>query len=192
MLSAPLANTLSTLHSTGFHPGSGAPGAKSRVRSCGSQGSGVNNTNIVSIVGKKSLLMATNSTSIKTCTDERDRRDIKKSWHWKEYFPLRLEWEESYLGENKRVYISLTIQLLLYHFPLLSKFLEKLIYYGDKLIPVHFCRVACWSRFFFQRLADELYRNQLSSFFVCLLSIWSSNTLRQWHEFCSEREPSIL
>ena len=40
-------------HSPGFHPGSGAPGAESRVRSCSSQGSGVDNSNIVFIVGKK-------------------------------------------------------------------------------------------------------------------------------------------
>jgi len=40
-------------HSPGFHPGSGAPGAESRVRSCGSQGSGVDNSNIVFIIGKK-------------------------------------------------------------------------------------------------------------------------------------------
>jgi len=31
----------------------GAPGAESRVRSCSSQGSGVDNSNIVFIVGKK-------------------------------------------------------------------------------------------------------------------------------------------
>jgi hypothetical protein len=54
MLSAPFDKHLEYLgRIAGFHPGSGAPGAGSQVRSCSSQGSGVNNTEIVFIVGKK-------------------------------------------------------------------------------------------------------------------------------------------